>query len=165
MAYEHIHYPVTGARKSILKMQILPSSLNISNAIYSKEIHLSTTLIKRWPINLRAVDGWGPLPLVPNSGSPRMQGSPEVHHPTYVIQSNSIFCAKSQDLYYGAGIELQLNRWQRLVKSVNFWPQFFSSMPAISRSSVPPHLGGWPDELSITPRYEKWFALSVCYHY
>lgn len=61
------HYPVTRSRISILKMQILPSSLNISNAIYSKEIHQSTALIKRRPLNLVAGDGWG----VPSPGLQR----------------------------------------------------------------------------------------------
>lgn len=53
------HYPVTGSRVSILKMLILPSSPNISNAIYSKEIHQSAALIKRQPLNLVAGDGGG----------------------------------------------------------------------------------------------------------
>lgn len=101
------HYPVTGSRVSILKMQILPSSLNISNAIYSKEIHQSTALIKTL-----ATQSWGwrrvggPLPAVPNARSARFQGSPGVHRPTYVIQSYSIFCVESQDRYYNAGIRL-----------------------------------------------------------
>lgn len=61
------HYPVTGSRISILKMQILPSSPNISNAIYSKEIHQSTALIKRRALNLVAGDGRG----VPSPGLKR----------------------------------------------------------------------------------------------
>lgn len=104
------HYPVTGSRVSILKMQILPSSLNISNAIYSKEIHQSTALIKRQPLNLVAGDGWGSPPPVPNARSPRFQGSPGVHRATYVIQSYSVFCVESQDRYYKAGIKLRVNR-------------------------------------------------------
>lgn len=68
--------------------------------------------------------GGGSLPPVSNARSPRFQGSPGVHSPTYVIQSYSVFCV-SQDRYYKAGIKLQVNRWRRLVQRVNFWPQFF----------------------------------------
>lgn len=122
-------------------MLILPLSLNITNAIYSKEIHQSTALIKCWPLNLGSGDGRGSTLSVPNSGSPRFQGSPGVHRQTYVIQSYSIFCVESQDRYYNAGIRPRMNRWRRLVQRVNFWPQFFLLFPAISSSSVPPLRG------------------------
>lgn len=104
------HYPVTGSRVSILKMLILPSSPNISNAIYSKEIHQSAALIKRQPLNLVAGDGGGSPPPVSNARSLRIQGSPGVHHATYVMQSYSVFCVESQDRYYKAGIRLRVNR-------------------------------------------------------
>lgn len=68
--------------------------------------------------------GGGSHPPVSNARSPRFQGSPGVHSPTYVIQSYSVFCV-SQDRYYKAGIELRVNRWRRLVQRLNFWPQFF----------------------------------------
>lgn len=69
------HYPVTGSRVSILQMQISPSSLNISNAIYSKEIHQSTALIKRQPLNLVAwKEGVGEGALhPPHAAFPRSQ--------------------------------------------------------------------------------------------
>lgn len=62
-------------------------------------------LIKRRALNLVA-GGTGPS----GAGSPRFQGSPGVHGPTYVIQSYSAFCAQSQDRYYKAGIALRVNR-------------------------------------------------------
>lgn len=81
----------------------------------------------------------GPFPRSQTPGSPRFQGSPGVHSPTYVIQSYSVFCVGSQDRYYKAGIKLRVNRWRRLVQRVNFWPQFFlfcSYLPLICPSPV-----------------------------
>lgn len=72
------------------QMQILPSSLNISNAIYSKEIHQSTALIKRQVLNLVAGDGWG----VPSPGL--IRGVTALSGFTWSAQSNicnsKLFC-------------------------------------------------------------------------
>lgn len=82
----------------------------------------------------------GSPPPVSNARSLRIQGSPGVHHATYVMQSYSVFCVESQDRYYKAGIRLRVNRWRRVVQRVNFWPQFFllfcSYLALISPSPV-----------------------------
>lgn len=110
-------WPGRGYQSSACKC--LPRPQTYQMRFIQRKFTNQAALIKRRALNLVA-GGTGPS----GAGSPRFQGSPGVHGPTYVIQSYSAFCAQSQDRYYKAGIALRVNRWRRRVRRVNFWPQF-----------------------------------------